>query len=928
MKTIGVGGATIFNITSNVNESHAPTENNPWPDQTYRSPKYWAALRHAAEEAKRLGLEIGLHNTVGYSTTGGPWIDEPRSMQRLVWTTTTLEGGSEQQIKLPPPPPRQQDGWGKTGRVFSWFQDIAVLAVPADRPQIHLTEIINLSEQMKHDGTLSWKVPAGKWLIYRLAHASTGRSPHPVPDDVLGKTLEADKLSLEQTQFHWNAVINPLQQQLGALVGSSFKHFLIDSYEAGNQNWTANFRNDFIKLKGYDPLPWLMSMGGIVKNETKGSPERTIESAEQTARFEWDYRDVIATLYYENSWKPAAAMAHAKGISIAHEAYGGPFDTVAGSALADIPMVEFWTGKNVTASPNVVGAARAAGRGVIAAEAFTGAPANSKWNETPSFLKSSADAGYVTGINRMVLHHWVHQPFDDRYQPMMGMGWWGTHFSRFQTWFEPGKDFFRYLSRVQALLQRGETPVSHLSVGSASDGGDVVSPQAFLADTRVEAGKIVLPSGRKYEFLHVPHNGTLQPIVLKKMQSLLNQGATIVALAPRKSPSLQDFPRCDEEVQRLVRDIWGEAKQSVRPVGKGKLINSGSINDARANLALKPSFQFLGSANDLRATHRKQGSAQWFFVINGSTTTQTFAMSFAVTGMQPELWDAETGSMSPAPVWRSDNQRTEVELQLGANQSIFVMFRHPLASSSKHFTHVTPNAAKLITAADGQMHWISDHATSMQIEDSMGRQQTQTLAAGERRALPGPWDVAFHPILGQAFDEKMPALLDLSSHTKPDIRYFSGTATYQLKFQLQRDQLNPNNRIMLRLGRVCDMAAVRINNQPQGVWWHAPFERDITAALHEGENTLSIAVTNTWHNLLVGDERFPVDFEWGTDRGGQGRGIKGYPDWFLTQQPRPSSARKAFVLWYYHRENTPLLPAGLIGPVELSTHSSIATLPQ
>ena len=59
MKAAGIGGATIFNLSSAVQESQAPTENLPWPDQTYRSPKYWEALRHAAAEADRLGLEIG-----------------------------------------------------------------------------------------------------------------------------------------------------------------------------------------------------------------------------------------------------------------------------------------------------------------------------------------------------------------------------------------------------------------------------------------------------------------------------------------------------------------------------------------------------------------------------------------------------------------------------------------------------------------------------------------------------------------------------------------------------------------------------------------------------------------------------------------------------------------------------------------------------
>lgn len=927
MKATGIGGATIFNITSNVNESHAPTENNPWPDQTYRSPKYWAALRHAAKEAKRLGLEIGLHNTVGYSTTGGPWIDEERSMQRLLWTETALEGDRDHQVKLPAPATRQQDGWGKTGRQFSWFNDIAVLAVPADRKTLDLKDIINLSDHMKADGTLTWKAPAGKWQVYRLAHGSTGRSPHPVPDDVLGKTLEADKLSLEQTTYHWNNVIQPIRQQLGPLVGTSFKHFLIDSYEAGNQNWTANFRADFKKLKGYDPLPWLMSMGGIVKND-KGSPERIIGSAEQTARFEWDYRDVVATLFLENSWKPAVTQAHATGMTIAHEAYGGAFDTIAGSALADTPMVEFWTGKSVTASPVIVGAARAAGRQIIAAEAFTGAPGRSKWNETPSDLKAAADGGYVTGVNRMVLHHWVHQPFDDRYQPAMGMGWWGTHFNRHQTWFEPGKDFFRYLGRVQAMLQRGETPVAHVSIGAATEGGDAISLETLMTDARVEQGKIVLGSGRRYDFLHWPHNGTALPSTLKKIESLLQAGATIVATAPQKSPSLQDFPHCDDEVRAIAQRLWGADKERVRTVGKGKLVTSGQIAEARQLLSIQSPFQWLGSANGLRAIARREGSAQWFFVSNGADQAQSFGMSFAVTGLQPELWNAETGSISAAPVWRVVNQRTEFDLQLGSNKSIFVVFRRPVAATSYHLTAVPAPNARLVTATNGDMHWISDQATQLQLTPHNGGQQTLTLAAAERAAITGDWQVDFKPILGKPFRARFSSLSDWSTHENPEIRYFSGTATYQLRFQVRREQLADQRRLLLDLGQVRDMAEVSINDQPQGVWWHAPFERDVTAALREGENTLTIAVTNTWHNLLVGDERYPVDFEWGTDRGAQGRGIKGYPEWFVKNQPRPSAQRKAFVLWYYHRDNTALLPAGLLGPVELSSHPSLPATPR
>ena len=43
MKACGIAGATIFNLASAVQESHRPIENNPWPEQTYRSEAYWEA---------------------------------------------------------------------------------------------------------------------------------------------------------------------------------------------------------------------------------------------------------------------------------------------------------------------------------------------------------------------------------------------------------------------------------------------------------------------------------------------------------------------------------------------------------------------------------------------------------------------------------------------------------------------------------------------------------------------------------------------------------------------------------------------------------------------------------------------------------------------------------------------------------------------
>jgi len=924
MHASGISSALIFNLSSAVQESQAPTENLPWPDQTYRSPKYWEAVRHAAAEADRLGMTIGLHNSVGYSATGGPWIDEARSMQRLVWTSTEISGGAEVVTNLAAPKFEAEEGWGFIGRKLSYFRDIAVLAVPAAKTNLAVAEVLNLTKNFSTDGELRWAAPPGQWRVYRLAHASTGHPPQPPPDDVLGKVLEADKFSLEQTKFHWDNVINPVREHLGPLFGKSFRYFHIDSYEAGHQNWTENFRAEFQQRKGYDPLPWLVTLGGEIRYNGKNSAVRTLGSADETARFEWDYRDVIATLFYEKSWRPASELIHASGVDFQWEPYSGPFSTIEGAPLADVPMVEFWSGRVGGASPQVIASAHAAGKKIIASEAFTGRPEVSQWTETPAFLKTAGDAAFASGVNRMVLHHWVHDPFDDRYQPGMGMGWWGTHFSRKQTWFEPGKEFLRYLGRVQSLLQRGETPADFVSVGVVQGDGDAI-PQRALADVRVVDGKILLPSGRRYEFISLPHNGAMQPEVLAQVKKLLADGATVVCAEPKKSPSLENFPKCDDEVRALATELWGDGSESVRQIGRGKLFTRGDVNAAVSELGIKPVAQILTpKLENVRIGTREDRNEKFFFVANLNQKSAQFTASFRVAGMQPELWDAETGAIQFAPLWRENDGRTEVNLTLGAAKSVFVVFR---AKSAK-----TDRLASIESAGDWKLS--SDAKGRAVISATTNVSGTAVFASGKRvafelkptAAIPvaGAWNVDLAPAVGVKKQIQLTSLKSLSESEDAAVKYFSGTATYHTTVNVDAVLLSAGKRVELDLGDVRDLITVRVNGKSIGVIWHPPFVRDVTDALKPGANTIELAVANTWHNRLVGDEQFPPDFEFGKDRGAKmGRALKAYPDWFIKNQPRPETNRLAFVNWFYHRKDTPLIPSGLLGPVQLKSRAEM-----
>lgn len=888
MRNMGIGGATIFNIASAVQESHVPILNNPWPNQTYRSTAYWEAVKHAANEAKRLGLELGLHNTAGYSTTGGPWVTEEKGMQKLVWSKTESRG-RKINLQLPKPELPVFEGWGSTKERAKFYKDIAVLAVPASQ-QKTTSNIIDLTASSDTTGRIRYKLPKGNWVIYRIGHAPTRANPHPLPDDIIGKSLEVDKMSLERNMFHWKTVLDPLKENLGDHLGNTFKHLLIDSYEADMQNWTPGFREEFKKRKGYDPLPWILSFEKDV----------VINNTEETKRFKYDFNDVVNQLFFENGWEVGKKMMKQYNLDLQFEPYWGPFNVFQGAALADLPMGEFWTHKVGTLT-HVPAGGRTAGKTIIGAEAFTGWPDNSQYTEDPAFLKPTATWAFASGINRLILHTWVHQPFSDAYQPGMSMGWWGTHFGRHQTWAEPGKSFFQYLTRTQVLLQYGEQTADYLCLDKQDkDESDIISVQDFLKqDIKVVQGRITIPSGRSYPFIVLPDTNRMLPEVLTKLKSLVDAGASLVGPKPKYSYGLQNYPSCDKQIETLANQIWNRTNVYR------------TANDAIRAFNIQPDITISADSSQyIKALHRKGSQGDVYFIANMFSQPQRAEASFLVSGMQPEIWDAETGTITDAPVWNEKDGRTHVQLHLDDHQSVFVVFRKKW-SGDRHAISAKGNFDFVGTKL------VANDKNEITVDYSNGEKLLLNLPAPTIWNINGKWTVGFSPKLDQPFTMEFPDLIDFSLHAEDRVKYFAGTATYKTSFNIE--ELNQDKQYLLDLGIVNDIVSVTLNGKYVGVDWYPPYQVDISGAVQKGENSLEIAVTTNWANRLIGDEKEPADFEWGADREQFGRAMKAFPEWFVNNQPRPSKGRKGFLLWYYYRPGSKLRPAGLAGPVKLVT---------
>lgn len=69
---------------------------------------------------------------------------------------------------------------------------------------------------------------------------------------------------------------------------------------------------------------------------------------------------------------------------------------------------------------------------------------------------------------------------------------------------------------------------------------------------------------------------------------------------------------------------------------------------------------------------------------------------------------------------------------------------------------------------------------------------------------------------------------------------------------------------------------------------------------------------------MVGDEQLPEDLKWGARIDSRnGYPLKEIPEWVWSGAQRPSKDRVTFTTWKFIEKNSPLEPAGLIGPVKL-----------
>lgn len=725
---------------------------------------------------------------------------------------------------------------------------------------VRARDVIDLTGRMSADGTLDWQPPAGRWVVVRMGYGLTGKENGPASEEATG--LEVDKLNAEHVRAYVNHYLDMYASATGPdLIGrKGLRAILNDSYEARFQNWTENMLGEFRSRRGYDPVPYLPALTGVV-----------VEDAATSDRFLWDWRRTIFDLLAQSHYRVIAEEARKRGMIAYAEAlednraYHG--DDMEMRQYADIPMGAMGPGAlpdEGTQAPmrryvDAHGAASVAhvyGRPFVAAESFTSV-ANDR---SPREIKTVADQLFLHGVNRIFVHTSAHQPTDQG--PGATLNNIGFFFTRNEPWAGMARAWTDYLARTSFLLQQGryvadfayfygeEAPITGIW-GSEPDkplptgrGYDFVNADVVLNHFSVRDGRVVTPSGMEYALIFIGGRSSQMTLpVLDRLKALVEQGASIAGERPRRSPSLADD---DAAFQRAADAVWGHGEKTVRFVGKGRVFVGFSADDALTRMGVFRDFMYVTEPLDeaFDAIHRKLDEGDLYYVINKRGRDFSYDISLRASGRSVELWDPVTGERQPAS-YRTENGRTILRLSLNGAGSTFIVMRGEGAPS-----RAVPVPQERTT-----------------------------------RVLDGSWTVAFQAGRGAPAQVTLPSLISLSEHADPGVRYFSGVATYTKALELATGP-ESGQAYLLDLGAVEDMARVRVNGTEIGTVWRPPFRVDITRALKRGSNVISIEVANTWKNRLIGDQQ-------------------------------PGMTQVSFAPSAAERADTPLLRSGLIGPVRL-----------
>lgn len=778
--------------------------------------------------------------------------------------------------------------------------------------------IVDITKSMSPDGTLKWNAPKGRWQIIRFGYTTTGVKVDPASQEGLG--LEVDKMDTAALNVHINSYAKKLVDAAGKYKGNTLKFFLMDSWEAQFQTWSNGFAKEFKNRRGYTILPWIPVLCG-----------ETVGSTELSEAFLFDFRKTIADLLDQNFYKHFAELSHRNQMEYHGESiYGGwgaypPMDALKSNEYIDMPMTEFWAGANsnnlldyqpankpVTTMPT--SSSLAFNKQIIGSEAYTG---NAHYSEAPGDLKPFGDAAFCSGVNQMILHSYIHQPFD--LKPGITLGKFGGHYNRNNPVWEFNQDWLEYQSRVQYILQKGEPVVDVLfytgdelpwfyTKSFVNDLPYGIRPNACNIDmlnTKIKVidGKLSLGGKQRFSLLMLHNTTKMEFSTLKRIAELVQEGAVVYGPKPLDMLSLTDVKNDVVAFNKLADEVWGNTSEN--SYGKGKMISGLPLAEVIKQLNVIPDITTnTQDPKEIMYIHKKLENMDIYFVFNQQNRELNREILFRVTGKTPEIWNAESGAVTKPAIYSMEKNQTRIPVSFKPYESKLFVFKNEipvqfiqkvslagkeifpqqqLADTSLQIPKAVFNQGKFryTSELNGAYAFTTNENKVIQVKLT----QPKIVDLGNLKTR-----IEFFPIYNEVIQPiEIIKLKSLTEFDDPAIKYFAGKAKYTINFSIPKNFVSASDSIVLNLGKLDATAEVKLNGQLLAYAWQS-YTCVVLTNFLKAKNRLEVTVATVCRNRFIGD---------------------------LNQFGSVKSLWTTSPIEEILNKNMPLKPSGLMGPLKL-----------
>ncbi len=838
LKNAGFGGVEVTAIYG--------TKGYETQDISFFSPEWMKILNYTLGEGQRLELGIDLANASGWPF-GGPWVGADDASKEVHHKIYNLKSGEKlnETIEFIQQPFVNAVGHkvdiSEVKYPISSNKNLQELALDQVRFKKELPlqaliaynetgENIDLTNNVKNDGTLNWVAPDGNWKLYAVFQGWHGKQV-----ERAGKGGEGNVID----HFSEKAVIDYLKyfdKNAEGIQLNGIRSFFNDSYEVddaqGEADWTPLFFKRFKRYRGYDLKNYLPALFG---NDTKEMNERVL----------CDYRETISDLLLNNFTKVWKQWSRKYDAVIRNQAHGSPANILDLYAASDIPETE---GRSPLGIKMAVSAAHVSNKTLVSAEAATWL--DEHFLSTLSEVKKNFDRYFANGVNHLVYHGSPYSPLSAEWP-----GWLfyaSVHFAPTNTWWEdlkvvnsyvtncqsflqsskPANDILLYYPIYDAWSQKGKSMLEHFGAQDkelTKGVGEMLLSNGytfdFISDKQIEQLKVdehkILSSNSEYKTIIIPDCDYIPLTTIQKIIELAKKGATVIIQNdfPKYVPGLNDLKHRQKAYLNLQNEFNFHSEKNnyeSGQVAEGELIKGNDLKTILDDIKVLPE-PIAKEGLWFNRVNRDEGIC--YFISNWGDKDIDKWVQVSSTGKEAIWFNPMNKKIGKAEVRNLSDHHAEVYLKLGVGETLI-------------------------------LQWYPDEKN---LETYKFYEKTNNVLN-----LSGEWKIDFikgGPKLPDSYKTKK--LESWTNHSK-DLEKFSGTASYKTTFEKPSFEAAA---YMLDLGKVCESADVYLNGEKLATLIGPEFQVTIDGAKVKQTNILRVQVTNLMANRIIYMDKKGINYK-------------------------------------------------------------------